>query len=520
MNKLSILKRVCILSVLCAATAVGLPAQTLRTLHNFDGTDGFWTLAGLIQGANGDLYGTTWRGGMPSGEAGTAFDITPGGTFATLYDFCSGSPTCTDGDWPFDGLIQDTDGNLYGTTEEGGANGGGMVFRITPNGTLTTIYSFCSQKAGILCLDGSDPRGGVLKAPDGNFYGTTFTGGTDGDCYAYGPGCGTVFRLTPSGILTTLHSFQYTDGATPWAGLVLGTDGNFYGTTWSGGQDSELCIFTGSCGTVFKITPSGMLTTLHTFCSQSGCTDGGSPAAGVVQGPDGNMYGTTAFGGVAGSCGYGSCGTVFQVTPGSKLTIVHDFLGADGEQPYGQLILASDGSFYGTTNFGGAYPTCGTYQPPGCGTAFQLTLRGTLTTLHSFDGTDGNQPYAGLLQDTNGIFYGTTYEGGATDNGTVFALSMDLGPFVKTNPVAGKAGETVGILGTNLTGATSVTFNGTQTAFRVVSKTFIEAKVPSGATSGTVQVQLPSAMLSSNVPFIVSQDGDVYEKDLARTLPR
>ncbi len=226
-------------------------------------------------------------------------DLSVGATFAfpqiltTLYNFCS-QPNCSDGSDPTAALVQAKDGNFYGTTFSGGANsnctwGCGTVFKITAGGTLTTLYSFSGP-------DGEYPYAGLVQASDGNFYGTASWGGGGGNCSeppSYS-GCGTVFKITPGGMLTTLYTFAGPDGANPYGGLVQGSDGNFYGTTYGGGCQSD------GCGTVFKITPSGALTTLYSFCSQSSCADGGVPNAGLVQAADGNFYGTTTAGWVSG----------------------------------------------------------------------------------------------------------------------------------------------------------------------------------------------------------------------------
>jgi uncharacterized repeat protein (TIGR03803 family) len=367
------------------AVSGALRAQTFTTLQKFDGTNGASPRAVLVQATNGDLYGTTYYDGancsVPCG--GTVFRISTTGTLATLYSFCSESG-CTDGESPSAGLVQATNGYLYGTTIYGGANGYGTVFKITPSGALTTLYTFCSQPD---CADGLQPYAALIQATNADLYGTTYDGGANGTG-------GTVFRITPGGTLRTLHSFcsegtnpSCTDGENPEAGLIQGTDGNLYGTTSGGGANGV--------GTVFKITPSGTLTTLYSFC----------PGANTV----------------------------------------------------------------------------------GC--------------------TDGEAPLAGLVQDTNGTFYGTTWAGGAISDGlydgVVFSLSVGLGPFVETQPTSGKVGETVKILGTDLTGATSVTFNGTAAAFTVVLPSEISTTVPSGATTGTVEVVTPSGTLSSNVPFRV-----------------
>jgi uncharacterized repeat protein (TIGR03803 family) len=282
----------------------------------------------------------------------------------------------------------------------------------------------------------------------------------------------------------TIYSFcsqsNCTDGGNPYAGLVQATNGHFYGTTNEGtGAYFE--------GTVFEITPSGGLTTLHTFSG----AEGGGPYAGLVQATSGNFYGTTCFGGAH---GYGS---VFTITPSGKLTTLHSFDYTDGDNPYGALVQATNGDFYGTTYGGGANNVYGT--------VFKITPSGKLTTPHSLDRTDGASPYAGLVQATNGDFYGTTDEGGANNYGTVFRLAVGLGPFVKTQPTSGTVRAAVKILGTSLTGATGVTFNGTAAVFKVVSSSEITTAVPTGATTGTVEVTTPKGTLKSNVAFRVTQ---------------
>jgi len=487
--------------VLCAATAMALSAQTFTALFSFDGTDGTTAFgsAGLVQATNGDLYGTTFEGG--SYGYGTVFKMTPSGTLTTLYSFCPQSG-CTDGAYPYAGLVQAANGDFYGTTGEGGANGGGTVFKITPGGTLTTLYSFCSQSN---CTDGNYPAAGLIQATNGDLYGTTYEGGAN-PAPIYSGGAGTVFKITTSGTLTTLYSFcsqsGCTDGYDPEAPLVQATNGDLYGTTAAGGA-SDVCY--GGCGTVFKMTPSGILTTIHTFAGYP--TDGSFSTAGLVQAANGDFYGTAVYGGAY--CAPNGCGTVFKMTPRGTLTTLYSFcyqggVCLDGESPDGGLVQAADGNFYGTTQGGGGYPADYFF---GSGTIFKITPSGTLTTLYSFcsqpNCTDGNGPYTGLVQDTDGTFYGTTGYGGADNDGTVFSLSVGLGPFVKTQRTYGTVGAVIEILGTDLTGATSVSFNGTAAAFTVVSPSLIAASVPAGATSGKVQVVTPSGTLSSNVPFRV-----------------
>jgi uncharacterized repeat protein (TIGR03803 family) len=482
-RRFSLSKMVCIVFLFCAAMAIASPAQTFTTLASFAGTNGASPQSSLIQATDGNFYGTTILGGYNNcygHGCGTIFKITPSGTLTALYSFCSQSG-CTDGSSPL-GLLQAIDGNFYGATNEGGANGVGTVFKITPGGSLTTLYSFCTQW---LCTDGGYPRPGLVQATDGNFYGATIEGG------AYAGG--TIFKITSSGTLTTVYSFcskpNCTDGGSPQAGLVQAGDGNFYGTTQLGGSADE--------GTVFRITTSGTLTTLYSFCSLPNCSDGGTPYDGLVQAIDGNFYGTTYFGG---AYGYG---TVFKITPAGTLTTLYSYCSqpncSDGEYPQAGMVQATDGDFYGTVPMGGTH---------GVGTLFKITPGGSLTTLHSFcsqsDCADGGGPEAALLQATDGSFYGTTsWGGGGNNDGTVFSLSVGLPAFVETQPTSGTFGTPVTILGTNLTGATSVNFNGTAATFNVVSPSEITTAVPVGATTGVVQVTVPGSTLISNTDFQV-----------------
>ena len=396
MKKLRVLEIICVVFLFFAATAIASPAQVLTTLHSFNGTDGSYPIPGLVQGSDGNFYGTTFEGGTNcNAGCGTIFKITPGGAL-TVYS-SDGANGC--GFYP--GLVQATDGNFYGAGTWCGAYGGGTVFKMTPEGTLTTLYSFGSQPN-----DGGNPTGTLVQAPDGNFYGTTYNGGTNRGCN-FGEGCGVVFRVTPSGTLTTLYNFcsqtHCADGSNPRAGLVRATDGNFYGTTYAGGANGA--------GTVFKITPSGTLTTLYSFCSKGGCADGRYPEAALVQATDGNFYGTT-YDATADGVANGD-GTVFKITPSGTLTTLYSFSGPDGANPWAGLVQATDGNLYGTTSGGGAN---------GRGTVFKITPGGTLTTLHNFDGSDGGGPSASLVQASDGNFYGTTAGGGANGDGTVFRL--------------------------------------------------------------------------------------------------
>ena len=390
----------------CAATSITSSAQTLTTLYSFCTQmycpDGAEPVAAPIQASDGNLYGTTQGSILCNYGCGSVFRITPNGDFTTLYTFCSQSH-CADGANPTAALLQATDGNLYGTTLIGGTQSGscnfgsggcGTIFKITPSGALTTLYTFCPHQN---CLDGNLPTAALVQASDGNFYGTTFEGGAFG--------AGTIFKVTTTGTLTTLYSFcaqqNCPDGREPGT-LIQATDGNFYGTTFEGGASDN--------GTVFRITPSGMLTTLHSF----DISDGAFPEAGLVQATDGNFYGVTGAG------GYYIRGTIFRITPSGTLTTLYSFGSQqnDGVQPLAALMQASNGSLYGSTSSGGAHNG---------GTLFKVTLDGTLTSLYSFctehNCTDGSSPRGGLLQAADGNLYGTTFQEGSRLRGTVFSFT-------------------------------------------------------------------------------------------------
>jgi uncharacterized protein (TIGR03437 family) len=382
-----------------------LTAQTLTTLASFNGTDGQGPSGRLVRGTDGNFYGTTFYGGTNTN--GTVFKMTPGGTLTTLYNFCS-LPGCADGGLPESGLIQATDGNLYGVTglTIEPQQTYGTVFKITPGGALTTLHTFCAQ--GPPCSDGPNPNT-LIQASDGNLYGTTSVGGG-----------GSIFKITLGGALTIMYTFctqnpPCSDGAAPES-FIQASDGNFYGTTFQNGANKA--------GTFFKFTPSGTLTTLYSFCSQPNCADGQEPSTGLIQASDGNLYGTTTAGGDK-----TSEGTVFRITPAGTLTTLYRFCSQlacpDGDGP-GSLIQATDGDLYGTTGGGGANNDGGTVF--GGGTVFKITLGGALTTLYSFCPQvsvcpDGIGPHS-LIQAPGGTFYGTTASGGANQDGTVFELTL------------------------------------------------------------------------------------------------
>lgn len=402
MNKTALL-RILFISLLCNVTAIDSWGQTLTTLHYFDRShgEGRDSNAALIKGTDGNFYGTTEYGGASHNcldvGCGTVFKISRKGTLTILHSFSG-----PDGLYPYASLVQGKDRNFYGTTFGGGPYNNcfgvtcGTVFKITPAGKLTTLHNFCKRSG---CPDGFQPLGALVQAGDGSLYGTTAGGGSGASCNL---GCGTIFKITPAGALTVLHSFDNDDGANPSAALVLAHDRNFYGTTEYGGANNA--------GTVFKISAKGALTTLYSFCSQSDCSDGYLPLAALLQAKNGYLYGTTLIGGVSGD------GTVFKISSRGVLTTLHSFDYNDGAALYAGLLQSRDGGLYGTTQAGGAQ---------GDGTLFKISPAGTFTTLHSFQGTDGIYPFGGLVQGAGRNFYGTTgYGGGQGSDGTVFRLTV------------------------------------------------------------------------------------------------
>lgn len=491
MKKCSLLRSVCIISVVWAATTNSAPAQSYSSFsfyatNPYGQINGSQPWAGLLQGVNGNFYGTTFLGGD---TYGSIFEITSEGEIPKFYVTQNMNT----------GLVQVEDGELYGT-EDGGYE---EFFKIGDElGNWGTLYSFCpaTQQS---CGPPGPPNGpnAIIRATDGNFYGMSDDGGVYGD--------GTVFKITPDGDMTTLHNFDGADGGGPYLqGLVEATDGNFYGTVNGGGANTNSDYCPNGCGTVFEITPEGMFTTLYNFCAQTNCIDGAAPLAGLIQATDGNFYGTTTGGGVNGA------GTVFTITATGSFTTLYNFCTqtncTDGGAPWAPLVQGTDGNFYGTTAGGGNSSDCpGFVNGTACGTVFEITPAGTLTTLHSFTGypTDGSFPTGGLIQATDGSFYGTTQNGGPYRGGpfgTVFKLSIGFGPFVQPRLTMGKVGAKIAILGNNLAGTSSVTFNGTAATYTVFSSTEIRTTVPAGATTGPLTVTTPSGMLNSNGPFYVT----------------
>ena len=372
-------------------------ATLLSVLYDFCNfrscSDGSHPSGGLIKDKKGNFYGITAQGG-PRG-VGTLFELSANGQETVLHAFVG-----SDGSGPVGGLIRDKTGNLFGTTASGGAFSSGTAFEFASNGIFTTLYSFCTQAS---CTDGSDPQAGLIFDPSGNLYGTTKTGGTNTN----GTPGGTVFKIGANGgTETVLYNFcslaSCADGQFPLSKLIMDSQGNLYGTTVSGGANNQ--------GTIFVVPASGgSETVLYSFCAQTGCTDGAGPYGSLIMDKSGNLYGTTEFGG-GNSCGGNGCGVLFEIPAGGTYTVLHSFIGSDGQMP--ESLFLKKGNMFGQTQGGGFYTQ---------GTIFKFAS-GNLTTLYNFDGTDGQAPLGGLISDKKGNLYGMTNAGGNNNDGTIFVL--------------------------------------------------------------------------------------------------
>jgi uncharacterized repeat protein (TIGR03803 family) len=480
---------VCAVFAIFALLAVSAQAQTYQSILTFNTngeTGSYGAYSTLVQATGGLIYGTGYQS---FGQyAGSVYAMTADGTETMAYRFCS-ELNCRDGFNP-QGNVVEADGVFFGITAQGGANsnknlcsqGCGTVYRITPEGELTTLYSFCSLTN---CADGAVPLAGLVEGVDGYLYGTTSTGGTGGG--------GTIFRITPDGDLITLYRFcsieRCADGSMPNAPLLQAPGGNFYGTTPGGGKVGR--------GTIFQMTPDGVLTTVHNFCTGT-CHNGFAPSGGLTLGAYGNLYGTT-------SESLRGHGTVYKFSSRGKFTTLYKFCFermdcSNGLSPETGVTLGSDGYLYGTTPKGGDNQ----------GTIFAISPSGDFHRIRGF--YTGGTLEGGLLQDTNGFFYGYCLGSGGSgacvkddSYGNIFVMDMHLKPFVKMNPTFGPAGAAITILGTRLQGATSVTFNGVPATFTVVSASQITTTVPAGATTGQIEVTTGSGTLKSNLPFTATQ---------------
>jgi len=402
------------LSMFILAAALATSAQTVLTMVNFDSNNGQNPYASLIQAHDGNFYGTTYAGG--NNNMGTVFTLTPWGTMTVLFhftNFCSGAH-------PYAPLLQASDGNFYGTASQGGSSAIGTVFKITPHGTMTCLHSFSGG-------DGANPMGALIEGSDGALYGTTAAGGNpvpsngapsrsgQTSPFTLAQGAGTVFKITTTGTFTTVYSFcslpLCNDGVNPLTALVQGSDGKLYGTTHSGGPGAE--------GVVFQLATDGSsFAVLHGF--GGGDDDGAAPAAPLIFGHDGTLYGTTESGGPDDD------GVIFNVSIAGVFTQLFSFDGSGGASPDAGLLLASDGNLYGTTSQGGGNDA---------GTIFRISAAGTnFELLYTFGSVYGMNPRAALIQAVNGSFYGTAGGGGTLAMGTIFNMGPMPQQFVAVSP--------------------------------------------------------------------------------------
>ncbi|MBA3914537.1 MAG: hypothetical protein H0X25_11980 [Acidobacteriales bacterium] len=459
-----------VMSLAGIAICVAAYGQTYTPLYTFSINSGAYSgilPAGVMaQGRDGKLYSTISNGGSPAD--GTLFGMTVAGQLNTVYNFCS-LGGCLDGSFPLGGATLGSDGNFYGSTSGGGTKNVGTVFKVNPTtGQQSTLWNFDGG------TDGGVPSMPLLQAQDGSLWRAS--------AVVYSGTYGAAYKVTTSGTLTP-YAFNYTNGATPNL-FAQGTDGNFYGSTRGGGSKGF--------GVVYKLSPSGVITVLHNFLAYP--TDGNLPVGILVQGNDGSFYGTTYSGGAH------NFGTVYKISASGTFTLLYSFAAgiSDGAYPYTGLTLGTDGNLYGSTANGG-------YS--NAGILFKITPTGTFTLLHSFCSISGcaesYYPETPLVQHTNGKFYGNT-TGNSLGGSEFFSLDVGLKAFAKLVNWSGKVGKTVELLGQGFTGTTSVTFNGTAATFTVVSDTYMTAIVPSGATTGFVDVVRPGQTLKSDRKFLVT----------------
>ncbi len=438
-------------------------APNYSLLYAFTGADGELPQGHVIRDRAGNLYGTTFNGGDLSGcggsGCGVVFKLDRSGKETVLYSFKGGA----DGAFPATDLLRDDWGNLYGTTHGGGDvsvtvcsfnPGCGVVFKVDPTGKETVLYAFTGG------TDGLGPSSGLVRDDAGNLYGTTILGGDlSVVCPPFSPipGCGVVFKLDPTGKETVLHAFTGgVDGYAPYGDLLRDEAGDLYGAAGNGGDVSGFCSevvepatgFLG-CGTLFKLDHTGRFTVLHTF---NGADGGPFPDGWLVQDNAGNLYGMTGNGGDLSGCSNLGCGVVFKLDKKGKETVLYSFTGgADGAETLGGVVGDAAGNLYGTTNYGGEF-SGSLCAGAGCGVAFKLDPTGKETVLYTFTGSaDGLNPQAGLLQDEEGNFYGTTYGGGDTSScsppygcGVVFKIGFHHGgdPDISQERSAAEGDET------------------------------------------------------------------------------
>ena len=445
-------------AVALGSLAVPAAAQTYTVLHNYSavGPRNFQYSAAMVQGRDGKLYGTSSQGGTSG--LGTVFNISLLGADTTLHSFDGTTGTNTYG-----GVTLGSDGNFYGTTFFGGSSNLGVIYKITSTGTLTLLHTFTNTG------DGGGPNSAPIQGVDGNFYGAVFGSGN-----AVGSG---IFKITPTGVFKTLHSTTPTDGFN--SNVMQGSDGSLYGPAASGGLGN---------GTVFKVSTAGTYKVLHNFTG----TDGSFAFGRLVQGTDGNFYGIASQGGTNGN------GVIYKITSTGVFTVLHKLdPTTEGFASQAGLIQATDGNLYATTLFGGSLTG---------GTLFKITTGGVLTVLHTFDSANpanGFNPCTTLTQDTNGLLYGETANGG-TGDGVFYSLNIGAAPFAKLALTSGKVGASIGIFGQGFLAATGVTFGGVAGTFTTSGDGYMTATVPAGAKTGPVVVLIPSGNLTSSQTFKVT----------------
>ncbi len=444
-----------LLAMILSLASAAVQAQIYTDIHDFQcAVDGCQPInpGYLVQGRDGNLYGTTDHGGVA--DMGVIFRATPEGVVTPIYSFSG-----PDGQNPDSGVVMGTDGSFYGTATRGGANNDGTVFKITTAGVFTKLHDFTDADA--------TPRGGVTQGKNGLFYGTT--------CSQFGPWTG--YSISSAGKFKHLTN---SIPPCPFSGMILGSDGNFYGTSQVGGVEY--------LGTVFKMTPAGGVKILYSFDQ----THGAYLYSPIAQGNDGFLYGTTTGGGATGG------GVVFRIaTTGKKFSVLYEFdsqQGTDGSDPFAGLAVATDGNFYGATS-GGA-----NFGPVSNGDAFRISSSGDYSMTFVFDYTHGTLAESTPMQHTNGMIYGLTTRGGPnlSQDGVLYQIDIGVPHFVSLENRWATAGQTVGILGTGLTGTTSVKFGSAPASFTVVSDSYLTAVVPNDGTSGVVTVTTPSGTLTSN----------------------
>jgi uncharacterized repeat protein (TIGR03803 family) len=448
------ISRFVIASLLSAASL--LPAQTVSTLVNFNGTNGadpYFTT--FVQGRDGRFYSTTYSGG--ASNLGAVIKINLSDNISIVLHSFSG----TDGSYPGGGLTLATNGNYYGTTVMGGTNNFGVLYSITTAGTLTVLHNFAGGS------DGEYPYGPPIQATDGNFYGAT-SGTPDSSNGA------TIYKLTSTGVYSVIFTFSESTTGVGVYGLVQGSDGDLYAPANADGAYNA--------GTIVKVSTAGVLKETHTFNPDN---DGGYgpiyPVAPPIQASDGNLYGTTHDGGTDGK------GTLYEIVASTfGVKILYNFDSSSGANNDAGLVEGNDGNLYGVT----------------ATSAYRWSLTSGYTQLSSLG--SGNF-IAGLAQDTSGPFVGLSQLYGTGNKGYVYEVDEGLGEFITFVKPQGEVGATAQILGQGFTGSTSVTFNGVPASFAVVNDSYMTAIVPTGATTGPVIVITPSGGLASNKNFRVTE---------------